>query len=143
MLRCPRSAKSWLHLQGIVRPGLRRQRDIADMRAADRIVAEHRLERGVAEAMPGRLGGGLRGARRRARELLPFAPAAHFGGRADAACLAFMPRSLTDLFKAKWTADIHRKLIEALLRNEAHRERVALERTRALMDRASPGARRA
>lgn len=43
----------------------------------------------------------------------------------------------TDLFKAKWTADIHREWIEALLRNEPHRDRAALERTRDLMDRAT------
>ncbi len=42
----------------------------------------------------------------------------------------------TDLFKAKWSADIHREWIEALLRNEPQRDRAALERTRALMDRA-------
>lgn len=42
----------------------------------------------------------------------------------------------TNLFKAKWTADIHREWIEALLRNEPRRERATLERTRDLMDRA-------
>jgi hypothetical protein len=38
----------------------------------------------------------------------------------------------TDIFKAKWTADIHREWIEALLRNEPHREkaRPALSRGR-------------
>lgn len=42
----------------------------------------------------------------------------------------------TDLFKAKWSADIHREWIEALLRNEMRRDRAVLERTRDLMDRA-------
>nr|WP_255692675.1 PIN domain-containing protein [Luteimonas sp. XNQY3] len=45
--------------------------------------------------------------------------------------------AVTDLFKAKWTADIHREWIEALLRNEPQRDRAALERTRDLMDRAT------
>ncbi len=31
-----------------------------------------------------------------------------------------MQLAVTDLFKAKWTADIHRKSIDALLRNEPH-----------------------
>jgi PIN domain len=44
--------------------------------------------------------------------------------------------AVTDLFRAKWTADIHREWIENLLLNEPHRERAALERTRDLMDRA-------
>ncbi len=39
-----------------------------------------------------------------------------------------------DLFRAKWTADIHREWIEALLRNEPYRDRAKLERTRDLMD---------
>jgi hypothetical protein len=41
---------------------------------------------------------------------------------------------LMDLFRARWSADIHREWIEALLRNEPHRDRGALERTRDLMD---------
>lgn len=44
--------------------------------------------------------------------------------------------AVEDLFRAKWTADIHREWIEALLRNEPHRDRAALERTRTLMDTA-------
>lgn len=44
--------------------------------------------------------------------------------------------AVEDLFRARWTADIHREWIEALLRNEPHRERAALERTRTLMDTA-------
>lgn len=50
---------------------------------------------------------------------------------------ALMQLAVTDLFKAKWTADIHREWIDALLRNEPHRDRAALERTRDLMDRAT------
>jgi hypothetical protein len=45
--------------------------------------------------------------------------------------------AVMDLFRAKWTADIHREWIEALLRNEPHRERAALERTRDLMDKST------
>jgi predicted nucleic acid-binding protein len=42
----------------------------------------------------------------------------------------------TGLFRARWTNDIHREWIENLLRNEPHRERAKLERTRDLMNRA-------
>lgn len=42
--------------------------------------------------------------------------------------------AVTDIYKARWTADIHREWIEALLANEPHRQRTALERTRDLMD---------
>lgn len=45
--------------------------------------------------------------------------------------------AVTDLYKAKWTADIHREWIENLLENEPHRDRAALERTRDLMDTAT------
>jgi len=44
--------------------------------------------------------------------------------------------AVDDLFWARWTADIHREWIDALLRNEPQRDRRALERTRALMDSA-------
>jgi hypothetical protein len=47
-----------------------------------------------------------------------------------------MQLAVEDLFHAKWTADIHREWIEALLRHEPQRDRAALERTRALMDTA-------
>jgi predicted nucleic acid-binding protein len=50
---------------------------------------------------------------------------------------ALMQLAVTDLFKAKWTADIHEEWIGALLRNQPHRDRAALERTRALMDQAT------
>jgi hypothetical protein len=49
----------------------------------------------------------------------------------------FLQLATTDIFKAKWSADIHREWIEALLRNEPHRNRAALERTRDLMDNAT------
>ena len=49
----------------------------------------------------------------------------------------FVQIALSDLFKAKWSADIHREWIEALLIQQPHRERAALERTRDLMDRAT------
>ena len=39
-----------------------------------------------------------------------------------------------DLFRAKWTADIQCEWIEALIRNEPHRDRRKLERTRERMD---------
>ena len=46
----------------------------------------------------------------------------------------FMQLAVTDLFKARWSADIHREWIEALLQQEPQRERASLERTRDLMD---------
>ena len=49
----------------------------------------------------------------------------------------FLQLAVTDLFKTKWSADIHREWIEALLRNEPQRDRLALERTRDLMDEAT------
>lgn len=49
----------------------------------------------------------------------------------------FLQLAVTDIFRAKWSADIHREWIEALLRNEPHRDRTALERTRRLMDQAT------
>ncbi len=42
--------------------------------------------------------------------------------------------AVTDIYKARWTADIHREWIENLLENEPHRDRTKLERTRDLMD---------
>ena len=41
-----------------------------------------------------------------------------------------------DIFGAKWTANIHREWIDALLRYEPNRDRTARERTCDLMDRA-------
>lgn len=48
-----------------------------------------------------------------------------------------MQLAVDDLFRAKWTADIHSEWIEALLRNDTQRDRAALERTRDLMDTAT------
>lgn len=49
----------------------------------------------------------------------------------------FLQLAVADVFNAKWTEEIHREWIEALLRNEPHRERTALERTRNLMNQAT------
>ena len=49
----------------------------------------------------------------------------------------FLQMAVDDLFRANWTADIHREWIYALLRNEPHRDRATLERTRDRMDRAT------
>ena len=49
----------------------------------------------------------------------------------------FLQLAVDDVFRAKWTGDIHREWIDALLRNEPHRNRAALERTRGLMDQAT------
>ena len=49
----------------------------------------------------------------------------------------FLQLAVEDVFRAKWTSDIHREWINALLRNEPHRSRAALERTRGLMDQAT------
>ena len=45
--------------------------------------------------------------------------------------------AVSDLYRARWTGDIHSEWIEALLRREPTRERTALERTRDLMDLAT------
>jgi hypothetical protein len=45
--------------------------------------------------------------------------------------------TVEDLFRAKWTSNIHREWVEALLKNEPHRNRATLERTRELMDKAT------
>lgn len=49
----------------------------------------------------------------------------------------FLQLAVTDLFRAKWSADIHREWIEALMRREPAPGRATLERTRELMDRAT------
>ena len=49
----------------------------------------------------------------------------------------FLQLAVRDVFRVKWTADIHREWIDALLRNESHLHRAALERTRSLVDRAT------
>lgn len=45
--------------------------------------------------------------------------------------------AVTDLFRARWTADIHREWMDALMRNEPNRDRAKLERTRELIDKAT------
>ncbi len=37
----------------------------------------------------------------------------------------FLQLAVSDVFKAKWTADIHQEWIDALQRNEPHRDRAA------------------
>lgn len=49
----------------------------------------------------------------------------------------FLQLAVTDVFRAKWSADIHREWIEALLRKRSGPGRAALERTRDLMDRST------
>ncbi len=49
----------------------------------------------------------------------------------------FLQLAVSDLFKARWSADIHREWIQAILRSDPGRDRAALERTRDLMDRAT------
>lgn len=44
--------------------------------------------------------------------------------------------AVTDLFRGRWTDEIHDEWIDALLRQEPHRQRAALERTRDLMNQA-------
>ena len=45
--------------------------------------------------------------------------------------------AITDVYRARWSSASHDEWINALIRNEPHRVRVALERTRPLMDRAT------
>ncbi len=42
--------------------------------------------------------------------------------------------AVTDFFKVRWSADIHREWIEALLHEQLHLDHAVLERTRDLMD---------
>lgn len=49
----------------------------------------------------------------------------------------FLQLAADDVFRAKWTADIHREWIDALICNQPHRDRAALERTRRRMDQAT------
>jgi hypothetical protein len=42
--------------------------------------------------------------------------------------------AVTDLFRAKWTPDIHEEWIRSLLRDRPQFKRADLERTRTLMD---------
>ena len=50
-----------------------------------------------------------------------------------------MQLALADLFRARWTEQIHNEWIEALLRKEPDRSRQKLERTRELMNKAVRG----
>ena len=49
----------------------------------------------------------------------------------------FLQLAVQDLFRAKWTADIQREWIDALLRKKPGLQRQKLERTRDLMDSAT------
>jgi len=46
----------------------------------------------------------------------------------------FVQLATTDIYRARWSANIHVEWIEALLRQEPQRDRTALERTRDLMN---------
>ncbi|MBB6253490.1 PIN domain-containing protein [Nitrospirillum iridis] len=48
-----------------------------------------------------------------------------------------MQLAVMDVFHAKWSADIHREWIEALMRTQPYRDRAKLEQTRDQMDRAT------
>ena len=48
-----------------------------------------------------------------------------------------MQLAVTDICKAKWSEDIHREWINALMRNDPDRDRAALESTRDLMNQAT------
>ncbi len=49
----------------------------------------------------------------------------------------FLQLAVMGLFQAKWSEEIHREWINALMRKEPRRDRVALERTRDLMNQAT------
>ncbi len=49
----------------------------------------------------------------------------------------FLQLAADDVIRAKWTEDIHREWMEALIRNEPHRDRTTLEHTRDRMDQAT------
>ena len=51
-----------------------------------------------------------------------------------------MEVALANMYRAKWSADVQREWIEALLGNRPNLQRINLERTRDLMDKAIPGA---
>ena len=46
----------------------------------------------------------------------------------------FIQLTMTDIFRAKWSEDIHREWIDSLLRNQPQRDHAVLERTRDLMN---------
>lgn len=45
--------------------------------------------------------------------------------------------AVSDVFRAKWTADIHDEWTRSLLRNEPHRDPARIARTRAMMDQST------
>lgn len=45
--------------------------------------------------------------------------------------------AVADVYKARWSANVHREWMERLLHNEPHRKRIDLDRTRDLMDTAT------
>ena len=49
----------------------------------------------------------------------------------------FLQMAADDVFRTKWTENIHQEWIDALIRNEPHRDRATLEHIRRLMDRAT------
>ena len=51
-----------------------------------------------------------------------------------------MHLALTDLFRARWSADVHEEWIDSLLRKRPDLSREKLERTRTLMDQHVPDA---
>ena len=51
-----------------------------------------------------------------------------------------MHLALADLFRARWSADVHEEWIEALLKKRPDLRREKLERTRSLMDEHAPDA---
>ena len=52
----------------------------------------------------------------------------------------FMELALAKLFRARWSADVHREWIEAVIRRRPRLSRTKLERTRDLMNAAIPSA---
>ncbi len=51
-----------------------------------------------------------------------------------------MELALANMYRAKWSADVHREWVEAVLKNRPELSRINLERSRDLMDRSLPGA---
>lgn len=51
-----------------------------------------------------------------------------------------MEVALAKMYRAKWSADVHREWIESLLSNRPDLKRINLERTRELMDQTIPSA---
>ena len=51
-----------------------------------------------------------------------------------------MELALANMYRARWSADVHREWVDAVLRNRPELSRANLERTRDLMDQSLPGA---